>query len=86
MNSKLYNEAEFEAYSIYKSDDLIQGTLRNSCRFSMAEILTKATANNKYDTPHTLFHRLFVEIESQKAFNVKLYLRKNKNFPLIYFF
>lgn len=36
-----FNEAEFESYDKYESEDLVQGKLENGCKFSMAEVLTK---------------------------------------------
>lgn len=76
INSSIYNEAEFEAYSKYTSDDLIHGSLNNNCNFEMSEVLTEIYTGVKYNPYSIAFSGLFAKIETPKTFNTRLYLRK----------
>lgn len=76
INSSIYNEAEFEAYSKYTSDDLIHGSLNNNCNFEMSEVLTEIYCGGRGYHYYTAFSGLFAKIETPKTFNTRLYLRK----------
>lgn len=80
ISSTSYNEAEFEKYDTYRSEDLMQGTLKNNCNFSMAEVLTEyKTKDSDGDTHyHTLFCGILSKVETPKPFNASLYLRKDR--------
>lgn len=80
ISSTIYNEAEFEKYNTYKSEDLMQGRLRNNCDFSMAEVLTEyRTIDSDGCTHyHTLFCGIVSKVETPKPFNASLYLRKDR--------
>lgn len=77
---EVFKEAEFEKYDKYHSEDLIQGTLKNNCKFGMSKVLTQ----NRYLDEHgriqysTIFDGLFARIETPKPFNSLLYLRRDE--------
>lgn len=80
LSSTEFEEAEFENYDIYNAEDLIQGTLKNNCKFAMSEVLTQdkytdSDGNTRY---LTIFSGLFAKIETPKPFNALLYLRKDR--------
>jgi phosphate/sulfate permease len=79
ISSIIYNEAEFEKYDTYSSEDLMQGTLKNNCNFSMAEVLTEyeTTDSDENKHYHTLFYGILSKVETPKPFNASLYLRKD---------
>lgn len=77
ISSSSYIDAEFEEYDTYKSEDLMQGVLKNNCNFSMSEVLTEY---RDYDKKlHTLFCGIMSKVETPKPFNSCLYLRKDRN-------
>lgn len=80
ISSTIYNEAEFEKYDTYRSEDFMQGRLRNNCNFSMAEVLTEyETTDSDGDTHyHTLFCGMLTKVETPKPFSASLYLRKDR--------
>ncbi len=80
ISSTIYKEAEFEKYDTYRSEDLMQGTLKNNCNFSMAEVLTEyETTDSEGDKIyHTLFCGMLSKVETPKPFNASLYLRKDR--------
>lgn len=80
ISSNNYNEAEFEKYSRYSSEDLMQGTLKNNCVFEMSEVLTEEQYSDSDGDTHysTLFCGIFAKIETPKPFNARLYLRKDR--------
>lgn len=80
ISSSSYTEAEFEKYDTYKSEDLMQGVLKNNCNFSMSEVLTeyKTTDSDGHTHYHTLFCGMMSKIETPKPFNASLYLRKDR--------
>lgn len=76
-----FYEAEFEKFDKYYSEDLIHGTLKNNCKFEMAEVLTEdeytdEDGGTKYSK--ILFSGLFAKMETPKPFNTLLYIRKDK--------
>lgn len=75
ISSSSYIDAEFEKYDTYKSEDLMQGVLKNNCNFSMSEILTEYKDQDK--KLHTLFCGIMSKVETPKPFNACLYLRKD---------
>ena len=80
ISSYSYIDAEFEKYDRYKSEDLMQGVLKNNCNFSMAEILTEYEITPKTSDRiyHTLFCGMMSKVETPKPFNASLYLRKDR--------
>lgn len=85
LSSTVFKEAEFETYDRYHAEDLIQGTLKNNCKFAMSEVLTEDehTDSDGDKTYEIIFSGLFAKIETPKSFNTLLYLRKDskdKNF------
>lgn len=80
IGASSYNAAEFEQYDRYISEDLMQGVLKNNCKFSMAEVLTEyaTTDKNGNTNYHTLFCGIMSEVETPKPFNASLYLRKDR--------
>lgn len=80
ISSTIYNEAEFEKYDSYKSEDLIQGKLRNNCNFSMAEVLTEHVRIDSDENRHyyTIFCGMLAKVKTPKPFNTGIYLRKNR--------
>lgn len=80
LSSIVYGEAEFKRYERYHSEDLIQGTLKNGCKFSMSEVLTerKQSDGNGNAIYVPMFIGLFGKVETPKPFNTVLYLRKDK--------
>ena len=81
ISSSVYSMAEFEKYDIFRSEDLMQGTLSNNCNFSMAEVLTeRKTIDSDRDVEYkTLFCGILSKVETPKPFNARLYIRKDKN-------
>ena len=79
LPSTVYKEAEFEKYDRYCSEDLIQGTLKNNCKFAMSEVLTEREYTNGREREYIkIFNGLFAKIEIPKTFNTLLYLRRDK--------
>lgn len=74
---EVFKEAEFEKYDKYHSEDLIQGTLKNNCKFEMSKVLTqnRYLDKNRCIKYSTVFDGLFARIETPKPFNSLLYLR-----------
>lgn len=80
ISSSSYIDAEFEKYDTYRSEDLMQGVLKNNCNFSMAEVLTEYETTDKDGDKHyhTLFCGMLSKVETPKPFNASLYLRKDR--------
>ena len=81
IDSNVYDNAEFDKYHSYNSEDLIYGKLKNDSNFSMAEVHTyykTRTRNGEYRY-HKLFFGILSVVTTLKPFNAKLYLRQNKN-------
>lgn len=79
LSSQFFEEAEFEKYDKYWSEDLIQGTLKNNCNFEMSEVWTKKNIGDSEQTKYvTIFRGLFAKVELPKPFNTLLYLRKDR--------
>ena len=80
--SSVYKEGEFYGYyNTYSSEDLVNGTLNNNCKFEMAEVYTRDVDTDSDGKPTEIpdFHGLFAKIEMKKPFNTVLYIRKDKN-------
>lgn len=80
----VWDEAEFERYDIYHSEDLIKGVLKNNCKFEMSEVLTEDRDTDKDGNAiySTIFSGLVAKIETPKPFNTLLYIRKNSSSKL----
>lgn len=80
ISSNIFDEAEFEKYDRYTSEDLIYGKLKNDCNFEMSEVLTeeKHEDSEGSTTYSIIFYGLFVKMETLKPFNTLLYLRKDR--------
>ena len=85
IGSNGYDNAEFEDYDRFNSEDLIRGALKNNCNFEMAEVLTEHEHSriNEEGEEYTLyyspiFHGIFAKMETPKTFNARLYLRKDR--------
>ena len=78
--SYMYDEAEFEKYDLFDSEDLITGKLENNCEFEMSEILTQNVSRDSEGHTHysTICSGLFAKIETPKPFNTMLYIRNDK--------
>lgn len=74
-----YDQAKFEFYERYHSEDLITGTLEGEYRISMAEVKTETESRDSdgNTTTYTVFHGLFAEIELNKNLNSCIRIRKN---------
>ena len=80
IDSSSYIDAEFEKYDRYRSEDLMQGVLKNNCNFSMSEIITEYETRDKSGDRqyHTLFCGMMSKVETPKPFHASLYLRKDR--------
>ncbi len=80
LSSTAFKEAEFEKYDEYYAGDLIQGILKNNCKFAMSEVLTKDkyTDSDGNITYLTIFDGLVAKVETPKPFSTSLYLRKDR--------
>ena len=74
-----YQNAEFERFDEFHTEDLITGKILNDLNFNMAEVHTKreSTDSDKNTTTYTLFHGLFAEIELTKKINHIMTIRKD---------
>ena len=81
IRSAVYDDAEFEKYELYDSEDLIQGTLKNNSYISMAEVSTKysRTSEEGKTEYYDIFCGFFSKVKTQKPFSTNLYLRKDIN-------
>lgn len=79
ISESSYIDAEFEKHNRYRSEDLMQGVLKNNCGFSMSEILTEYVTTDENDNIEckTLFCGMMSKVETPKPFNACLYLRKD---------
>ncbi len=82
IDSYSYNNAEFERYDLYSSDDYIEGVIDNNFKVKMAEVHTQdeSTDSDGHRKTTTLFHGLFADIESPKKFNDTIKLRTDAKF------
>lgn len=65
----VYDEAEFEKYNTYSSEDLIRGVINNH-KISMSEVRTANRYESKDGTSEkVIFHGLFAVSEFNNAFN-----------------
>lgn len=72
---KIFNEAEFENYYRYYSEDYICGTLDGGYSIQMAEIHTKSESLGSGDS--TIFYGLFAQVEHNKFIEQTIKLRRN---------
>lgn len=84
ISSRRYNQGEFEKfYDRYHSEDLVEGTILEDCKISMAEVHTESEETTTDDEGHTsttyvtLFHGIFAEVELSKFICFNLKIRKN---------
>lgn len=84
LSSMEYDQGEFDGfYDIYHSEDLIEGTILEDCKISMAEVHTEReeettdSDGNTSTTYVTLFHGLCAKIELPKPISFNLKIRKN---------
>lgn len=79
MSKSIYNDAQFENYDVYSSEDLICGMLNGEYPINMAEIhtQTKTTDEEGHSTYSTIFYGLFAQIELSKMINANIQIRKN---------
>ena len=80
ISKAAYDNAKFEFYERYHSEDLIAGTLEGEHRISMAEVKTETESRDSEGntTTHTVFHGLFAEVELNKSVNSCIKIRKNE--------
>ena len=85
MSKGIYNDAEFERYDNYSSEDLIYGTLEDGYKIQMAEVHTEeeSTDSDGNTTTSTVFHGLFACVEFDKYINTYLKIRQNQKFLFI---
>ena len=87
VSSKTYNEARFEYYDRFHSEDLIKGKI-NDCEYEMSEVHTEEEYRDKDGDTHyrTVFNGTFAKINLNKDFksticiinnNIKLFSRDN---------
>lgn len=80
ISKQIYDEADFEEYNIYHSEDLITGEI-NNCKINMAEVTAlyqKKNVNGEIYTESS-FDGIFAKIETPKPFNTDLYIRKDSS-------
>ena len=82
INKQTYDEAEFEKYDTYYADDFMEVTLKNNYTIKTSDISTQYITKNDdgKDVYHNLFNGIFVVLETPKAFNDSLYLKKDKKY------
>ena len=76
--SASYRDSEFQTreYGIWNIEDFIEGRLKDTIYFSMAEIITQYEGSNDgtNGVNPSSFHGLFVKIQLSKGINAKFYL------------
>lgn len=79
ISSAVYDKGEFENYDLYFSKDLISGTLKNNCKFSMAQASTSRQVkdNDGTVTYQDSFCGIISTVEIPKTFNTALYIKKD---------
>lgn len=82
INKTIYDEAEFEKYDTYYTDDVMKISLNNGFNITMSDLTTRYitkdnTGNTRYNP---LFNGIFTIIETPKPFNEILYLKKDKKY------
>lgn len=80
IEKQVVEDAEFEDFDVYYTNDLIEGKFKN-CTINIAEILTDYNATKKnihgnIETYKYIFTGIFAHIEMPKKFNTALYTRK----------
>lgn len=80
ISSTIYDEALFERHNVYKSTELITGTINENCKMNMAEVYTRydKEIGSRGGITKTSFYGIFSKIETPKTFNTELYIRKDK--------
>ena len=81
MPREIYDMAKFEMYDTYKSEDMMDITLKNNCRAKMSEILTLYTTKDRdgHVFYNMLFSGIFALIETPKKFKEELYVKQDKD-------
>ena len=74
-----YNQAKFEFYEMYHSEDLITGMLEGGYKINMAEVKTETTSTDSDGETiiTTVFQGLFAEIELNKMIYSCIRIRKD---------
>lgn len=82
IDKTIYNEAEFEKYDTYDSEDVMKMDLNNGFNVIMSDLKTcnTTTDDNGNTHYHELFKGIFTIIEMPKTFNEILYLKKDKKY------
>lgn len=82
IESYIYNEAEFEKFDNYYSNNLMKIKLKNDFNIDICNVFTEyKTTDNEGDIVYrTLFRGVFTIIETPKPFNEVLYLKKDKKY------
>lgn len=82
INKTIYDEAEFEKYDTYYSDDVMEIFLNNGFNITMSDLATcyTTTDDEGHTHYHALFNGIFTIIETPKPFNEILYLKKDKKY------
>ena len=89
--SNIYKEAEFETYTRYTSEDLIQGQLNDKSQIFMSEVKVegktgdvtgiekpKEVTDEWEEGIFTIFNGMFARIKTPKPFNTCLYIREDR--------
>lgn len=91
MEKSIYDEASFNDYDTYNSEDLIVGRINEKYNLKIAEVRTSVTTTDAQGEDHTTveFWGIFGVVELDKSINTKLqlvrnttYLIANRNFQI----
>ncbi len=75
IERQVVEDAEFEDFDVYYTNDLIKGEFKN-CTINIAEILTDYYDTKKKETFGYIFTGIFAHIEVPKKFDTVLYIRR----------
>lgn len=80
ISSGEYRESKFEGFDRFYSDDLMTGTLKNNCNFTMADVYTQSesTDSDGHTSYSDLFKGIYAIIQTPKAFNDVIYIKKDR--------
>ena len=78
----LYNQAEFESYDRYYSNDYIYGKIDGIIPFELGDIHTEdeSTDSDGHTTSYTVFRGLFSAAEFNQSINTTIKIRSDKGF------
>lgn len=82
IHHSIYDDAEFENYDVFYSEDYIEGILDGKFKINMAEVNPKnISRDSDGDTTETsVFHGLFASIESPRAIDGSIRIHSNSGF------